>query len=499
MRPLHALLLAVLLHPATAVAQAGPERFAGEWRGALEAGPQSLTLAVHVSTGEAGLEATLDSPMQGAFGVPFDRAVASGDTLTLELTAAQARFRGVLVDPVTLEGTWSQGPASLPLTLRRGDGSQPGDGTGVSDPASDPAIPDPSERPQTPRPPFPYQEEEVVVARPEAGLELAGTLTLPGEDGPFPGVVLVTGSGPQDRDETVLGHKPFAVLADYLTRRGVAVLRYDDRGVGASTGTHADADSPALARDAAAVLRALADHPAVDPERVGILGHSEGGIIAPMVARETGLPAFVVLLAGPGVPGDEIILAQSRLLATAQGADSATVAASLAVNRALFDVVTSEDDPEAARARMRAILDTRLDELSPAEREAAGIPDARRAAWVEGQVAQLSDPWFRFFLTYDPAPALEALQVPVLAVNGSLDLQVPAEENLAAIEAALARGGNPDVTTRIFPGLNHLFQAAEVGTVDEYARIRETVNPALLEVVGDWIVERFGNPGTGEG
>lgn len=478
-------------------AQAPGTDFTGDWRGTLEAGPQSLTLVFHIVAGESGIEATMDSPMQGAFGVPFDSASASGDSVTLVLTAAQARFRGVLADSTTLEGTWTQGPASLPLRLSRGEAA---DGSAEPSPAATagPPAPDPATRPQTPRPPFPYELEEISVPRPEAGLELAGTLTRPRSTDPVPGVILVTGSGPQDRDETVLGHKPFAVLADHLTRRGVAVLRYDDRGVGESGGVHAEADSPELARDAAAVLRALAGHPAVDPDRVGVIGHSEGGLIAPMVVAETGLPAFVVLLAGPGVPGDEIILAQSRLLALAQGVDSATVAASLAVNRALFDVVNREDDPEVAKERMRTILNTRLDELTPAERAAAGIPDAAREAWVRGQVAQLSDPWFRFFLNYDPAPALEALRVPVLAVNGSLDLQVPARENLAAIEAALARGGNDDVTTRIFPGLNHLFQAAETGTVEEYARIDETMNPAVLDFVADWIVERFGGDG-GEG
>lgn len=502
MRRRYAVLLLALLQPASGRAQLPHADFTGEWRGALEAGAQSLTLVFHVTAGEAGLAAAMDSPMQGAFGVPFDGVSVSGDTLTLELTGARARFRGVLTDSATLVGTWTQGPASLPLTVRRGEA-----GGGDRDPAGraadDPGVPDPATRPQTPRPPFPYRVEEVTVPRPDADLALAGTLTLPPGQGPFPGVILVTGSGPQDRDETVLGHKPFAVLADHLTRRGIAVLRYDDRGVGESTGTHGDADTPALAADAAAVLRALADRPEVDADRVGVIGHSEGGLIAPMVAEATGLPAFVVLLAGPGVPGDEVILAQSRLLATARGVDSASVAASLAVNRALFDVVArmaaAGEDPEAGRARMREILNARLDALTPAERTAAGVPDAARDAWVDGQVSQLTDPWFRFFLTYDPAPALERLRVPVLAVNGGLDLQVPAEENLAAIEAALARAGNDDVTTRIFPGLNHLFQSAEIGTVDEYARIEETMNPAVLDFVADWIVARFGGAGEAAG
>lgn len=504
MRRLHAILLLALLLPGlpgqVGAQTSGPD-FAGEWRGALEAGPRTLTLVFHLAAGEAGLEATMDSPMQGAFGVPFDRVAVSGDTLVLELSAAGARFRGVLADSATLAGTWSQGSVTVPLTMRRGHASPAeGEGGGGADlvPPADTPVPDPSTRPQTPRPPFPYQVEEVTVPRPDAGLELAGTLTLPRGPGSFPGVVLVTGSGPQDRDETVLGHKPFAVLADYLTRRGIAVLRYDDRGVGESTGSHADADSPELAGDAAAVLRALAGHPSVDPARVGVIGHSEGGLIAPMVARDTGLPAFVVLLAGPGLPGDEIILAQSRLIATAQGVDSATVAMSLAVNRALFGVVSAESDPETARRRMRSILNANLDGLTSAERAAAGIPDGAREAWVESQVRQLTDPWFRFFLAYDPAPALEALQVPILAVNGSLDLQVPAGENMAAIEAALARGGNDDVTTRVFPGLNHLFQTAETGTPDEYARIPETMSPAVLESVGDWIVARFGETAEGD-
>ena len=311
---------------------------------------------------------------------------------------------------------------------------------------------------------------------------LAGTLTLPEGPGPFPGAVLVTGSGPQDRDETLFGHKPFLVLSDHLTRAGIAVLRYDDRGVGRSTGDFSVATSEDFTSDALAAVAFLKARKGVGG--VGIVGHSEGGIVGPLAAVRSDAVAFVVMLAGPGIPGCEIIQLQSELINRAEGAPEEVIRLNKDTQARLFAIVDGEPDPRAALPLLRSAL----------ERASAALPQGGSTPQaIEAQIAQINSPWFRFFLTYDPRPTLEAVTVPVLALNGSLDLQVPAEVNLHEVGAALAKGQNPDATTRLLPGLNHLFQQAETGSPSEYARIPETMNPVALEAVSSWILERLGS------
>jgi len=262
--------------------------------------------------------------------------------------------------------------------------------------------------------------------------------------------------------------------------------------VGESGGDFASATSEDLATDARAALAWLGTRSEVDPAGRGIVGHSEGGLIAPMVASRGDDADFIVLLAGPGMDGAAIIADQSSRIARADGVSEEQLARSLRANEALFQVVRETPDPEAGRARMRAILEGVLGEMSSAEREEQGITDETREAWIQGQIAQLDSPWLRFFLVYDPIPALEATRVPVLALNGELDLQVPWETNLAAIGAALERGGNTDFTLESLPGLNHLFQHAETGSPSEYSAIDETMDPAMMARVSAWILERFG-------
>ncbi|MEQ9397537.1 MAG: alpha/beta fold hydrolase [Longimicrobiales bacterium] len=442
---------------------------AGTWSGTLSLPTGgTLPLVFHVEASGDGYTATWDSPAQGAIGIPATAVRVDGATLLLEMGNVGAGYEGTLsADGTTLEGTFRQSGGALPLTLTRG-------------PAAAPA------RPQEPSAPFPYRVEEVRIANDEAGVVLAGTLTLPPGSGPFSGAVLVSGSGPQNRDEELMGHKPFLVLADHLTRQGIAVLRYDDRGVAESTGDFGAATSEDLASDALAALRHLGAHADVDAGRVGIVGHSEGGMIAPMVARDSDTPAYLVLLAGTGLKGLDIIRLQSDLIGRAGGASDAM----LAVNERAMDqaaaILRAHADPAAAEPLLRTVF-----EDAAAEAGADADPAAVRQQ-VDAQVRQLNTPWFRFFLEYDPVPALEATAVPVLALNGSLDLQVPASENLAAIDAALTRGGNRDHVVRELPGLNHLFQEARTGAPSEYATIEQTMSPVVLAAVSDWINERFG-------
>ncbi|MDF1504923.1 alpha/beta fold hydrolase [Roseisolibacter sp. H3M3-2] len=466
MRPL---LVVLALAAGAARPQPPADRFVGTWQGTLQSGAQALRLGLQVRRDSAGtLAGEMVSIDQGGVRLPAVLAVR-GDTLVATMGGAGATFTGVLTRD-SLLGRWAQGGGSGPLAMGR-----------VAALAT--AAP-PKPRPQDPAPPFPYRTEEVRIAS-APGVTLAGTLVLPPGDGPFPAAVLVSGSGPQDRDETLLGHRPFLVLADHLARRGIATLRYDDRGTAGSTGDFAAATSVDLAADAEAAVRVLRARAGVRRDAVGIVGHSEGGLIAPLVASRTPDVAFAVLLAGPGVPGDSILLLQQRLIAAAQGVPTLMLDQLVASNRRVFAAVRASRDSADAARRVGAVLDSVAATLPEAQRAAA-----RRQLDVGGR--QVLTPWMRHFVVYDPRPALRATRVPVLALNGTLDLQVPYAENLRAVGAALREGGNRDVTLVEMPGLNHLFQTAKTGAPAEYATIEETFAPAALERVSGWILARFG-------
>ena len=340
-------------------------------------------------------------------------------------------------------------------------------------------APAPPKRPQEPEPPFPYEAEDVTFPNEADDVKLAGTLTLPDTADVYPAVVLITGSSPQDRDEALAGHRPFLVLADHLTRQGIAVLRYDDRGVAASTGDFAQATTEDFARDAEAAVAYLKTRPEIDADRIGLLGHSEGGLVAPMVATRSGGVAFLVLLASPGVTGEEILYEQGDLIGKAEGASASQVEANRTQRERLFAAIKQDTDSAQVASDVRRIL------------KESGLP----AEAVEAQAEWAASPWFRYFLTYDPAPALEKVEVPVLALFGEKDLQVPAEANRAAVEAALEAGGNEAYAVEVLPSLNHLFQTSETGAPSEYAQIEETMAPVVLETIAAWIRQHVGAAG----
>lgn len=462
---------------APADAEAGTPAAAGLWEGVLRVPGTGaeLRLVLRIEEGEGGaLSATLDSPDQGATGIPVSGIGLAGDTLRVDVSAVGGSYEGRFEAPDRIAGTWRQSGAALPLELRRVE-----------------AVRGP-ERPQEPEAPFPYRAEEVRYPNPEAGIELAGTLTLPDGEGPFPAVLLLSGSGPQDRDGTVFGHRPFLVLADHLTRRGIAVLRADDRGVGESGGSFAEATSGDFASDARAGLAYLKRRPEIDPRAVGLVGHSEGGIVASMVASRSDEVAFLVLLGAPGLPGEELLYLQGAAIARAMGASERQLEAQREQQAELFRIVREEEDPETRLDRLKASLRERLRAIGQAERAAAGIPgdSAGREAWLEAQLSAAASPWFRFFLTHDPREDLRRVRAPVLALIGGLDLQVPPAENLPEIEAALVRGGNRDVTALELEGLNHLLQRAGTGSPAEYAAIEQTMAPEAMEAVTQWILAR---------
>ena len=437
---------------------AKPSDIDGTWMGSLDTGGMKLRVVFHIVNTEDGLTATLDSPDQGAAGIPVTSVTRNGSSFKLEAKSIGGVFEGkIAADLSLIDGTWSQNGGNMPLVLK--------------------PVKDKSElelkRPQNPVKPYPYREEEITYDNKAQNVTLAATFTIPQGTGPFPAVLLITGSGPQDRDESLLGHKPFLVLSDYLTRHGIAVLRADDRGVGKSTGIFGTATTADFSTDAEAGVAYLKTREEVNPHKIGLIGHSEGGMIAPMVAARNRDVAFIVMLAGIGVPGDQVLVAQGAAIQIANGKSADEAAKNAVKEREMLALVETEKDP--------AVLEKELK-----EKMAGQVPDAQ----IGLQISEITSPWFRYFLTYDPATALRKVTCPVLALDGSLDKQVLPSQNLPAIRKALEEAGNKHFEIDELPGLNHLFQTAKTGSPLEYAEIEETMSPVALEKIATWIAKQ---------
>jgi fermentation-respiration switch protein FrsA (DUF1100 family) len=442
-------------------------KWAGTWMGDLKAGAVTLRIVFNIYSTNGALSATMDSPDQGVKGIPVSKASTDASSITLEVKMISGSYTGTLsADGTRIEGTWSQNGQNFPIVLKKQEGAFV------------------LERPQEPKPPFPYTTSEVTFTNAKAGVTLAGTLTVPAGRGPFPGVVLVSGSGPQNRDEELMGHKPFAVIADYLSRNGIAVLRYDDRGVGGSKGDFATATTFDFADDAESAFTYLSARPEVDPRRVGIAGHSEGGLIAPIVASRNPKVAFIVMLAGPGLTGEDVLLTQQEAMERASGMDEKQVARVREVNKRIYAIVMRPGDLAANAAEARkAYLDAIESEPSLTDAQRKEAMDS-----VDPTIAQLATPWMRTFMSIDPGTYLKKVRIPVLAMNGSKDLQVLADPNLAAVEADLKAAGNTRYKIAKLEGLNHLFQHAGTGMPEEYGKITETFAPEALSMMKDWIL-----------
>src|SRR5262245_15362692 len=398
------------------------------FEGTLKVGGIEVRLAFHLFKHKDGTyRGTMDSPDQGAKDIPLDEVSVKDDAVRLELKRAKMVYEGKRhKDGKEITGDLKQAGQPFPLALKKVAKAKE------------------TRRPQTPRKPYPYEEIEVAYENKKGGVKLAGALTVPRSRGPFPAVLLITGSGAQDRDETILEHKPFLVLADYLTRRGIVVLRVDDRGVGGSTGKTSEATSADLADDVLAGVELLKGRKEINACRIGLIGHSEGGIIAPLVASRSGDVAFIVLLAGTGLPGDEILYLQAAAILKLAGADADLLAKQKAVQERIFALVRKEKDNAVAEKRIRATVEEYISQLTKEEKK-GGLESLAGLAGVDAQVQMVVSPWFRHFLDYDPRPALRKVTCPVLALNGEKDVQVPANVNLQAIAAALKEGGNKDV------------------------------------------------------
>lgn len=441
----------------------------GDWEGTLEAPGMKLKIVFHVTADGDGYSSTMDSPDQGAMGLATSSTTFEDGKLTITAAQLGMTYEGALdLDGGNIKGVFKQGPATLPLNLTKAKGK-----------------PAKLERPQEPQKPYPYKEEEVKYDNAKAeGVTLAGTLTLPNSNGPHPAVILISGSGPQNRDEELLGHKPFLILADHLTRQGIAVLRYDDRGVAESTGDFGAATSADFATDVEAGVAYLKTRKDIDANKIGLMGHSEGGLIAPMVAADSKDVAYIVLLAGPGVSGTEILLLQQELIAKASQVPDQVIALNRKLNKRTFELIGEhEDDLSKAKEEIKKYMEAEKERLSDGDK---AVLEASMGQFDQ-TFQQISSPWFRFFLKYDPASSLEKVSCPVLAINGSKDLQVDAEQNLPAIEKALKKGGNKNYEIKSLPNLNHLFQASETGSPTEYGKLTETFSPTALNTISNWL------------
>ena len=463
---------AILVLSLAALSWAEPS-IEGKWLGTLEVSGAKLRIVFNIKQGPDGkLLSTLDSPDQGAKDIPVDETSFEKDHLHLGVKGINGAYEGdANSDLSEIKGTWSQNGASLPLDLKRTDKVEE------------------VVRPQDPKPPYPYDEREVSYENKKAGITFGGTLTLPKTGGPFPAVLLITGSGPEDRNETVFGHHPFLVLADYLTRQGIAVLRVDDRGVGKSTGSAERATSADFVGDVLSGVDFLKSQNEINSKQIGLIGHSEGGMIAPMAAVQSPDVAYIVLMGGPGITGGQLLLMQSSLILKANGTDSSLIEKDRQINEMAFAVAVSDADSSTASQKLHKILSDAIAEMSSQEQQALGISPSM----VDIMVKQMVSPWLRYFLSYDPKPTLEKVKCPVLAIDSELDLQVPPKEDLQGINDALKAGGNKDFTTKEFPGLNHLFQHAKTGSPMEYSSIDETISPDVLKYISDWITAHTTN------
>ncbi|MBA7693246.1 hypothetical protein ES703_101824 [subsurface metagenome] len=445
----------------------------GIWQGELKVPGTVLRIVFKISKNPDGtLTATLDSPDQGVTDIPVEEVIFIDNTLRLEVKSAGVVFEGkVGEDFLVIEGEWKQSGGVFPLTLKRVDKAVE------------------MLRPQVPKKPYPYIEEELVYENKEAGITLAGTLTLPPGKGPSPVVLLISGSGPQDRNETIYNHRPFLILADYLTCQGIAVLRVDDRGVGKSTGDFSQATSEDFASDVLAGIEYLKTRKEINPNQIGLIGHSEGGLIAPMVAVKSPDVAFIILMAGTGLTGEEILYLQGALIYRAMGVSEEDIIKNRQFNEKIFSLIKEEKDEKTIEEKLRQMFMADWAELNEEEKSRIGDPEV----FLKAQLQSLLSPWLKFFLAYDPKPTLSKVKCPVLAINGEKDLQVPPKENLSAIKEALVAGGNKNFTVKELPGLNHLFQTAQTGLHSEYAKIEETISPDALKLIGDWVFEQTKN------
>lgn len=470
------IILLIALFGITVSSNAQTKDITGLWEGKLNAGIE-LRIVFHLTKNTDGTyKATMDSPDQNAKDIPCSKVTISGDSVITEIGIAQATYKAIVLNDSTISGRFEQRGASLPLTLKHVE-----------------KLSAPVARKQTPKPPFDYNTEDVEYNNADSSMHFGATFTYP-KNGPFTTAILISGSGQQDRDETILNHKPFAVIADYLTKKGYAVLRVDDRAVGkTSFGDVTKATSADFAKDVEAGLAYLNTRKEVEKKKIGLIGHSEGGLIADIVGSRNKNVSFIIMLAGPGVDGAAVLAGQTEAILVASGASKETAAAyksfyeniirnSKEKDTALAITKSMDDYMQWKKTTDQKIIDTL--EMND---------DAEALNGIRQMIKQFSTPWFRYFFEADPAEFIRQLQCKVLALNGSKDLQVLPKQNLTAIRNALLKSKSKKFETIELPGLNHLFQHCNTCTIQEYGQLEETFSTEALEVMLKWLNENVGN------
>lgn len=471
--------LFLFLHLFIAGFESNAQSFNGIWEGKLEVSASLRLVFTFTSQADGSIKATWQSPDQTKVILPTDTCFAKNDSIFLSAKRFGVAFKGKLSDQNTISGVFTQGQ-NFPLILKKV--------TEVSQ----------LKRPQTPIAPFQYNSEEVNFYNRDSSISFAGTLTWPKmEPGVdyfrkpvYPAAILISGSGPQDRDETIFMHKPFAVLADYLAKIGFAVLRIDDRGVGQSTGNFATATTKDFANDAEAALDFIKQQDVIDTAHIGLIGHSEGGMIAPMVASKRRDVHFVVLMAGPGIPIAALMEEQITAVALSQGEDAALVKkAGESYSIIIKELIAHKDSIFRTSSAISKIEKwAALQDTTILAKMKMNSRAARKDA-VISQVGAMASPWFKYFLAFDPKNYLQKLSCNVLAINGSKDIQVLPGSNLEGIRAALKKSKSPHYHILEMKGLNHLFQSCKTCTLKEYAELEESFSPKALEIIGNWLLQ----------
>ena len=440
----------------------------GQWHGVLKVQGIQLRVVFNINSIDNNFVSTMDSPDQNAKGISVTTTSFESPALKLNISNLGVEYKGILGDNNIIVGTFKQAGQSFPMDLSK-----------------EKIKKKELIRPQEPQKPYQYYTEEVSFTNSIDSITLSGTLTLPSTTGKFPVVIMISGSGPQNRDEELLGHKPFLVIADHLTKKGIGVLRFDDRGTAKSKGDFKSATSTDFANDVLSAVTYLKTRNDIDYKNIGLVGHSEGGLIAPMVASESKDIDFIVLLAGPGISGYDILLLQNELISKANGTDESKLQTELALLKGGLDIIIKGNNLDEIKSVLRDYLQKELN------KNAELLPEGiKMNQFIEGTVNQLATSWFQFFLKYDPASSLVKVKCPVLALNGEKDLQVPSKVNLNAIKKYLKEGENNNFVIKELPNLNHLFQECSTGSPNEYGEIEQTFAPKALLEISNWILKQ---------
>jgi len=437
----------------------------GVWHGVAKTPDDKEVLFVFLfEENEQGFKTTMAVPTFNVSGIKPKSTALDQGKLTIDASELGMKYEGTWNKSLhQIEGTYTEGGVRLDLNLKKGN----------------PKIAKVN-RPQEPLKPYPYHEEQVVFHNTQAGIKLSGTFTKPNQKGKYPVVVLISGSGRHDRDGSMMTHKPFLVLSDYLTRNNIAVLRFDDRGFGQSTGDFSKATTADFAQDALSAVQYLKSRSDIDANLIGLIGHSEGGIIAPLAANQSEDVAFIITLAATGIPGREVAVQQSKTLRPFPVQDEVSFERNV---RKSIDIVTSEREFSEKRTALYTHNNTYLTPIL----KSLGASDQNIAAFIKKETETILKPWNNYFFTYNPADEFEKLKIPVLSLNGNKDKQVDAGINQGEIKKALVKGNNDNYKVITLDGLNHLFQECISGSIDEYKNLEQTMSPRAMEEVSQWI------------